>query len=459
MALGAAVEATMAPPVVVGRRSTGPLLGFRKEVPLDEGEAGGRPAAAAEAAAVAAGEAKAARAGAAATEQGARLAETEARRARDVTTDQVAAELLLVQDARERAALVSPEQPFGELGKPLNRRSTVRQGFGLTVGALLAIAVGRAVESIEQELLLLLVAAFLAIGLDPVVDWLVRHGLRRGWAVLLILVIALGSVAAFAAAAIPPITQEANLLIQQAPGYFQELQSRHGTLGRLDSQFHIVNRLQHAAAALGGSAVGGLLNAGVAAISFTAEVLLVAVLTIYFLINLPQIKPVFYRLAPLSRRARVGVLTDEILTRVGGYVLGNVFTSLVAVAAFYIELRIFSVPYALALAVLVGVLDLIPLIGSTLAGVVVVLVAWAAVGPTAALVTIGFFLVYRLFEDYLLGPWILRRTVDVSPLVSIVAIILGGALLGIIGALIAVPIAAGIQLLIVEVLYPRQDAA
>jgi predicted PurR-regulated permease PerM len=131
----------------------------------------------------------------------------------------------------------------------------------------------------------------------------------------------------------------------------------------------------------------------------------------------------------------------------------------VAIVAFYVELRIFSVPYALVLAVLVGVLDLIPLIGSTLAGVVVVLVAWAAVGPTAALVTIGFFLAYRLFEDYLLGPWILRRTVDVSPLVSIIAIILGGALLGIIGALIAVPIAAGIQLLIVEVIYPRQDAA
>jgi predicted PurR-regulated permease PerM len=428
---------------------------------LDEGEAGDLAGSAGAASGRAAAmEAEVAHAGAAAADQGARVADPGDRQAPDVTTDQSAADLLLVQEARERAALVSPEQPFGELGKPLNRRSTVRQGFGLTVGALLAIAVGRAVEGIQQELLLLLLAAFLAIGLEPVVDWLVRKGLRRGVAVALILTAAFGSVAAFGAVAIPPITQEANLLIEQAPGYFQELQSRHGTLGRLDAQFHIVDRLsQQAAAGLDGSAVGGLLNAGVAAISFTAEVLLVAVLTIYFLIDLPRIKPTFYRLAPLSRRARVGLLTDEILARVGGYVLGNVFTSLVAVVAFYVELRIFAVPYALVLAVLVGVLDLIPLIGSSLAGVVVVLVAWAAIGPTAALVTIGFFLAYRLFEDYLLGPWVLRRTVDVSPLVSIVAIILGGALLGIIGALIAVPVAAGIQLLIVEVIYPRQDAA
>jgi predicted PurR-regulated permease PerM len=410
-----------------------------------------------------AAEAEAARAEAVEAERGARAAEAGAERARTDATSaagRTSAELLLEQDARERAAAVTPEQPFGVPGKPLDRRSPMRWGFGVTAGALVAVALGEAVVTVERELLLLLVAAFLAIGLAPVVDWLARRGLRRGWAVALLVAVGAGCVAAFVAVAIPPITQEASLLVQQAPDYFQQLQSRHGLLGRLDSQFHIVDRLrQEATSGLGSGAVGGLLNVGVAAISLGFEALLVAVLTIYFLIDFPRIKPAFYRLAPLSRRARAGLLADEILARVGGYVLGNVFTSLVAVIAFYVELRIFAVPYALVLAVLVGVLDLIPLIGSTLAGVVVVLVAWAAVGPTAALATVAFFLVYRLFEDYLLGPWVLRRTVDVRPLVSIVAIIIGGALLGIIGALIAVPIAAGLQLLLTQVIYPRQDAA
>jgi len=399
----------------------------------------------------------------------ARQARTDAQQARtdaqqasaDASGAAESAEELLLEDEEGReAAQVSAEQPFGVLGKPLDRRSSVRLGFGVTVGALLAIALGRAVMIVERELLLLLVAAFLAIGLEPVVGWLVGRGLRRGWAVAVILLVSLGLIGAFIAVAVPPIVQEGTRLIQQAPDYFQQLQAKNSALGRIDARFHIVDKLRtQASTGLNINAVGGLLSVGVAAISFGFEAFLVIVLMIYFLIELPRIKPVFYRLAPRSRRARVGLLGDEILARVGGYVLGNVFTSLVAVVAFYIELRILDVPDALVLSVLVGVLDLIPLVGSTLAGVVVVLVAWAAVGLTAALITVGFLLFYRVFEDYLLGPWVLRRTVDVKPLVTIVAIILGGALLGIIGALIAVPIAAAIQLLLLEVVYPRGDAA
>jgi len=140
-------------------------------------------------------------------------------------------------------------------------------------------------------------------------------------------------------------------------------------------------------------------------------------------------------------------------------VLGNVATSVVAIVTSYILLLILGVPYALVLSVLTGILDLIPLVGSSVAGVIVALVALATVSPTASLITVVFHVIYRVFEDYLLNPRVLRRTVDVSPLVTIVAVILGGALLGIVGALVAVPAAAAVQLILTEVVYPVRDRA
>ena len=139
--------------------------------------------------------------------------------------------------------------------------------------------------------------------------------------------------------------------------------------------------------------------------------------------------------------------------------LGNVATSVVAIVTSYILLLILGVPYALVLSVLTGILDLIPLVGSSIAGVIVALVALATVSPAASLITVVFHVIYRVFEDYLLNPRVLRRTVDVSPLVTIVAVILGGALLGIVGALVAVPAAAAVQLILTEVVYPARDRA
>jgi len=194
-------------------------------------------------------------------------------------------------------------------------------------------------------------------------------------------------------------------------------------------------------------------------LSFTFQLLVTLVLVVYFLADLPRIKQVLYRLVALRHRPRFGLLADEVIFRVGGYVLGNVATSIVAIVTSYLLLLILGVPYALVLSVLTGILDLIPLIGSSIAGVVVALVALAAVSPAAALVTVVFHVFYRLFEDYLLNPRVLRKTVDVSPLVTIIAVVLGGALLGIIGAVVAVPAAAAVQLVLVEVVYPNRDRA
>ncbi len=369
-------------------------------------------------------------------------------------------DLLLDDEAQRVHARVSEEQPFGVPSRVTSRPGSLRSGFVVTVGVLLAVAIGWAIMIVGSELLLVVVAAFIAIGLEPVVDWLVRHGLRRSLAVALILIIGVAALAAFLAAALPPITSEASQLLKQAPDYLHRLQDEHTTLGRLNTTWHLEDRLRTLAGRqLSLNSLGGLLDVGRTVVSYTFQLLIIIVLVIYFLADFPGIKRAFYRLAPLPRRPRVGVLGDEIISRIGGYVLGNVFTSVIATIAQFAVLRALGVPFALVLSIFVGVFDLVPLVGSTIAGVVVTTVTLAAVSTSAAVINLIFTVIYRLFEDYVLSPRILKRTVDVKPTVTIVAVLLGGALLGIEGALMAVPIAAAIQLITTEVIYPRADTA
>jgi len=368
--------------------------------------------------------------------------------------------LLLDEQARRVAAQVSDEQPFGVPGARAARRSDLHRGFSLAIGALLSVTGAFALYTVRNELVLLLIAAFIAIGLDPAVRWLVRRGLSRPVAVAVIAVVALGLFAGFLAAAFPPLAREATQLVDAAPRYARDLQDQRNTLGRLNAKYHVAQRVQQSLQqGVSVKTAGGLLSAGTAILSFTFQLLLTLVLVVYFLADLPRIKQAVYRLVPLRHRPRFGLLADEVVTRVGGYVLGNVATSVVAIVTSYILLLILGVPYALVLSVLTGILDLIPLVGSSIAGVIVALVALATVSPTASLITVVFHVIYRVFEDYLLNPRVLRRTVDVSPLVTIVAVILGGALLGIVGALVAVPAAAAVQLVLTEVVYPARDRA
>ena len=377
-----------------------------------------------------------------------------------VEAAQLADVLLLDGQARRVAARVSEDQPFGVPSAPAARRSDLHRGFSLAIGALLSVTGAFALYTVRNELVLLLIAVFVAIGLDPAVRWLVRRGLSRPVAVAVIAVVALGLFAGFLAAAFPPLAREATQLVDAAPRYARDLQDQKNALGRLNAKYHVAQRVQQSLQqGVSVKTAGGLLSAGTAILSFTFQLLLTLVLVVYFLADLPRIKQAIYRLVPLRHRPRFGLLADAVITRVGGYVLGNVATSVVAIVTSYILLLILGVPYALVLSVLTGILDLIPLVGSSVAGVIVALVALATVSPTASLITVVFHVIYRVFEDYLLNPRVLRRTVDVSPLVTIVAVILGGALLGIVGALVAVPAAAAVQLILTEVVYPARDRA
>jgi predicted PurR-regulated permease PerM len=224
-------------------------------------------------------------------------------------------------------------------------------------------------------------------------------------------------------------------------------------------KFHIVSHVQKALSGGGVSTVtSGVVGAGKLVLGVITAVVIVVALTIYFLADLPRVTSLFYRLVPYSRRARAGLLIDEAFARVGGYVLGNLITSVIAAVGTLVWLLAWGVPYALLLSVFVGFMDLIPIVGSTIAGVIVALVALTVSLPTA-IATAIYYLIYRQAEDYLITPRIMRQTVDVSGLVTIIAVLIGGTLFGIIGALVAIPIAAAIKLILEQVTFPRLDSS
>ncbi|HEX4654533.1 MAG TPA: AI-2E family transporter [Mycobacteriales bacterium] len=360
--------------------------------------------------------------------------------------------------ARRIEAGVDEDNPFGQRGEPLSEQSPFRIAFVATMGVAVAALLVDSVIIARQVLILILVAAFLAIGLDPAVRWLAAHGLKRGLAVLVIVLAALGFFGGFVAAVAPPIATQSTALVQKAPDYADRL-TKNKTIKKLDNRYHFVEKLKEKAkSGVSINAFGGILGVGRAILGFAVSTLTVIILMIYFLANMPAIKRTMYRSVPRTRRARVGLLGDEILNRVGGYVLGNLFTSLVAGVATLIWLEAWGVPYAVALSMFVAITDLIPLIGATIGAIAVTAVALFQGIPTG-IATFAYYMGYQQFENYVLQPRVMKRTVDVAPVVTIVAALLGAALLGVLGALIAVPIAAGIQLLLTEVAFPRQDAA
>jgi len=363
-----------------------------------------------------------------------------------------------VQEALDEAATLAAETGgLGRPGRPVNRRSPFF--IGMTAAAGVAVTYGLVELTIRARSVLIMIglALFIAAGLDPGVTWLTRRGLPRTTAVLVILLAAAGVLAAFLASAIPPLIAQATALANHLPHYMHSLQDHNSELGRLNARYHVQQRLSGLLSSKGTALVGGILGAGAFVLSATTSMLAVAVMVVYFLFSMPRIKLFAYRLVPHSRRTRVILIGDEIFTKVGGYVLGNFLTSIIAGAGTYIWLLIFGVPYPVLLALLVALLDLIPVIGSTLGGAIVSLVALTVSLPVA-IATLAFYVAYRLAEDYLIVPKVMGRTVQVPAVVSVVAVLIGGTLMGIIGVLVAIPAAAALRLLLHEVTFRRLDS-
>jgi predicted PurR-regulated permease PerM len=352
-------------------------------------------------------------------------------------------------EAVEAAAVLAEETGgLGTPGRPLNRRSPFYIGMAATAGVAVTFGLVELLIKARSVLVLIGLALFIAAGLDPAVGWLTRHGLKRWQAV----------VGGFLAAAIPPLASQATNLADQLPNYLHTLQNHNSQLGKLDAQYHIQDKLKTLLTSKGGSLVGGVLGAGELVIGAASSFLIVSVLAIYFLADMPRIKLLAYRLAPHSRRARVILIGDEIFAKVGGFVLGNFVTSVIAGLGTFLWMIAFGLPYPILLGLFVALLDLIPVIGSTVGGAIVTLIGLTVSLPIA-LATLGFYIAYRLAEDYLVVPRVMGRAVQVPGAVSVVAVLVGGALMGIIGALVAIPAAAALRLLLEEVAFRRLDDA
>lgn len=337
------------------------------------------------------------------------------------------------------------------------RRSPFTVGLLGAAGVAVTYAGVRLVYGARAVLTLIGIAVFLAVGLDPLVRWLQRRGLPR-WAA--VAVVALGTVAVvagFLAAAVPPLVSQATKLIHELPAATNGSGDHGSSLSRLAVRLHLQNRLNHGLSSLRAGAVfGGVLGAGRLAVSASASMVAVLVLTIYLLGDLPRVSKTFYRLIPASRREHATRVGEQVFARVGGYLLGNLLTSLIAGVGTLIWLLIFHVPYPLLLAFAVAILDLIPIVGSTVGGIIVTLVALTVSLPVA-IATAAFYTLYRLAEDYLLVPKIIGRAVRVPAITTLVAVLVGGGVLGIIGALVAIPVAAALDVLLREFAYPRLD--
>lgn len=382
---------------------------------------------------------------------------------RAASTDALDAPLDVAVDSLDEVAAAATaeahatsDQQFGVPGRQIDRRAPFVIGFGATFGVAAAFVLIWTVYSARGLFTELGLSLFIALGLDPVVTWLQRRRLPRPAAVVVVVLGALAVLAGIAGEIVPVVAHQVANLVKNLPAYERDLTSHSSAIGRLNTRYHLISRVQTYITGHGSSLAGGVIGVGKAVLSGVLETVVVAVVSIYFLADMPRVKRTLYQLAPRSRRARVVLLGDEIFAKVGGYVLGNVLISVVAGLSTFVWAEIFGIPYALLLAIVVAVFDLVPLIGSTIGGVVVALVALTVSLPLA-IATVAFYLLFRVLEDYLLTPRIMGATIEVPGIVTVIATLLGGAVLGIIGALIAIPIAAAVKLIVREVTMPTMN--
>lgn len=334
-----------------------------------------------------------------------------------------------------------------------------RWGVYVSLGALAVLAAAAAVYTTRAVLIRVLIALFIAISLDPAVRMLTRRGMRRGLAVLLIFLVAGGLAAAFLVSVIPALVHQFEALVQDFPGYLASLQERSAQFRGLSDRFQLTSRLQDLLANLPGQLGSGLLGLTRRLFGALFSTLTVLVLTVYFMADLPRLRHGVLLLFPHAHRARFGRVADVMVDKVGDYMIGNLLISLAAGLASFAALEALGVPFAVPLAFVVALFDLIPMIGAALGAVVCVLAALLTTDlwPTTVIVAL-FFVAYQQLENYLIAPRILRHTVSLSAAAVLLASLIGGTVLGLVGALMAIPVAAGLKVVLAERLEARDGA-
>ncbi len=314
----------------------------------------------------------------------------------------------------------------------------------------------------RQVLTWILVALFLAIALNPAVNWLQAHGIaRRGYAVALTSLAVAGVIGLIGWLVIPQLVDQVNEFARKVPDYIDDLTEGRGRLGFLETKYHIVDRIRDAINEGGASKVFGLSGTAISitkgVLTMVAAVITIIALTYFMLLEGPMWLDRFYSLFSSRTEQRLRGIFGDIAKAVGGYVTGNLFISVIAGIASGVMLWIVGVEFALALGLLVALLDLVPLVGATIAAIVVTTVTFLSTdGIWPGVIVLIFFIVYQQIENHLLQPLVYGRTVQLSPLIVLIAVLIGASLAGVLGALGAIPIAGAIQVLVLDWLKHRK---
>ncbi len=329
--------------------------------------------------------------------------------------------------------------------------------LGIILAAVIMISVVQAARGI---LIWIFVAMFLATALNPAVEWLQEHSVpRRGLAVAIVFVGSILAIAALGATIIPTIVAQVNDFVDAVPGYVQDLTAGRGRLGFLEREYHITERVRDALSQGGASKLLGISGTALAVtkgvVTAVVATLTIAFLTLFMLLEGPAWVERFYSLLREEKQPRWRKVGHDIYRTIGGYVTGNLTISLIAGVVSTAVLLGVGVPYAVALGLLVAILDLIPLAGATIAAILVSTVAFLD-STTSGIIVLVFFVVYQQLENHVLQPVVYGRTVQLSPLAVLIAVLIGAELAGVIGALAAIPVAGALQVILVDWLQHRR---
>jgi len=340
------------------------------------------------------------------------------------------------------------------------RPRTILLVLGMTVLVGLALAL---VYLAWRPLTWILIATLLAAALNPAVEAVEHRGLGRAWAATVVFVVALLVVSGIGFLIIPPLVTQVTEFGNAVPDFIDDLTAGRGPLGWLQDEYQIVDRIREAIEKQG---VGGILGLGGPVLDVVRSVVTAVVgaitvifLTYFMLLEGPRTIRGTLGLLPESTRPRYERVGRDIYRAISGYVTGNLLISLVAGTLSTIVLFAMGSEYAVALGLLVAILDLIPLAGATLAAILVSTVIFIETDWLRCLIVIGFFVAYQQFENHVLQPLVYGRTVQLSPLAVLCAVLIGAQLAGILGALLAIPIAGSLIAIVREVLLYRRDAA
>jgi predicted PurR-regulated permease PerM len=360
-----------------------------------------------------------------------------------------------------RKATSKAVEDFGEAGKPVDTTHPFYFGFMVTVGALIALTTLRALASASAVFILIIISIFLAAGLNPAVLFFQNRGLKRGVAVGAVMASVLIFVGVFIAVAAPPLIDQVNSFLNNAPQLVRDL-NNNAFINDLNNKYGVIDSLQTKVNSLikdgqfAITAFGGVIGVGKAVVSGVVSTLTILVLTLYFLSALPQVIEIGLRFVPASRRDRVSKLVNAIVGRIGSFIGGQAIIAAIAAIFILIMGLIIGMPYTGPLAMFVLICGFIPLVGHFIGMSIVTLVSLTDSVSTAA-IALASYVIYVQIENYVITPRIMKRSLSIPGLVTIIAALLGTSLLGLVGGLLAVPIAAAVLLILDEVVFPRAD--